>query len=70
MDENQNVQLPPERSGDEELPLIPLSPALNRRLRAQALSQLSLQSPGSLDELDAAIVENGDLMVGVETALH
>ena len=39
--------LPQERSGDEEVPLIPLSPDLDRRQRAKALSQLSLQSQGS-----------------------
>ena len=39
--------LPQERSGDEEVPLISLSPDLDRRQRAKALSQLSLQWQGS-----------------------
>ena len=39
--------LPQERSDDEEVPLISLSPDLDRRQRAKALSQLSHQSQGS-----------------------
>lgn len=43
-----NIEAHPERRGDEDLPLIPISPALNRSHRAKALSQLSLHSEGSL----------------------
>ena len=49
MDANMNGPLSPERPDDEELPLVPLSPDLDRRQRAKALSQLSLQSQGSVD---------------------
>ncbi|XP_073259168.1 transient receptor potential cation channel subfamily A member 1-like [Porites lutea] len=49
MDNNMNdIEAHPERRGDEDLPLIPMSPALNRSHRAKALSQLSLHSEGSL----------------------
>ena len=49
MDNNLNdIGAHPERRGDEDLPLIPISPALNRSHRAKALSQLSLHSEGSL----------------------
>ena len=49
MDNNMNeIEAHPERRGDEDLPLIPISPALNRNQRAKALSQLSLHSEGSL----------------------
>lgn len=49
MDNNTNdIEAHPERRGDEDLPLIPISPALNRSHRAKALSQLSLHSEGSL----------------------
>lgn len=61
-----NGPLPPERSGEEELPLIPISPALNRRQRAQALSQLSLQSAGS-HIFDETVFENDDLSVSITT---
>ena len=44
-----NGPLSPERPDDEELPLVPLSPDLDRRQRAKALSQLSLQSQSSVD---------------------
>ncbi|KAL9951616.1 hypothetical protein ACROYT_G044315 [Oculina patagonica] len=49
MDANMNGPLTPERPDDEELPLMPLSPDLDRRQRAKALSQLSLQTQGSVD---------------------
>lgn len=49
MDNNTNdIGAHPEKRGDEDLPLIPISPALNRNQRARALSQLSLHSEGSL----------------------
>ena len=49
MDNNINdIEAHPEKRGDEDLPLIPMSPALNRNQRAKALSQLSLHSEGSL----------------------
>lgn len=49
MDNNKNdIEAHPERRGDEDLPLIPISPALNRSHRAKALSQLSLHSEGSI----------------------
>ena len=43
-----DIKVHPEKRGDEDLPLIPISPALNRNQRAKALSQLSLHSEGSL----------------------
>ncbi|XP_020624680.1 ankyrin repeat domain-containing protein 7-like [Orbicella faveolata] len=53
-----NVSPHPEGPGDEALPLVPLnrSPPLERRQRAMALSQLSLQSMASnhYDATDAA----------------
>ena len=64
MDENMNAPLSPERHGDEELPLIPISPALNRTQRAQHLSQLSLQSAGSRVSI-APVDENHDVTVGM-----
>ena len=49
MDNKTNdIEAHPEKRGDEDLPLIPISPALNRNQRARALSQLSLHSEGSL----------------------
>ncbi|XP_067028260.1 transient receptor potential cation channel subfamily A member 1-like [Acropora muricata] len=48
MDRNfANVTLPLGTPNDDELLLLPVSPALNRRQRAQDLSQLSLRSAGS-----------------------
>ena len=66
MDENMNAPLSSERPGDEELPLIPISPALNRTQRAQHLSQLSLQSAGSRVSI-AQVDENHDVTVGMAT---
>ena len=60
--------LPPEESGDEELPMIALSPDLDQRQRAKALSQLSLQSLGS-DNYDAADAGDDDDTVGMETVV-
>lgn len=69
MDANMNGPLPPEKPGDEELPLLPVSPALNRRRRAQHLSQLSLQSVGS--QICVSLVDAiHDETVGIETRLH
>lgn len=48
MDRNfANMTLPSGTPNDDELLLLPVSPALNRRQRAQDLSQLSLRSAGS-----------------------
>ena len=48
MDRNfANATLPLGTPNDDELLLLPVSPALNRRQRAQDLSQLSLRSAGS-----------------------
>lgn len=48
MDRNfANVTLPLGIPNDDELLLLPVSPALKRRQRAQDLSQLSLRSAGS-----------------------
>lgn len=48
MDRNfANATLPLGTPNDDELFLLPVSPALNRRQRAQDLSQLSLRSAGS-----------------------
>ncbi|KAJ7382972.1 hypothetical protein OS493_031474 [Desmophyllum pertusum] len=65
MDANMNGPLPPERAGDEEFPLIPLSPDLDRSQRAKALSQLSLQSLGSV--LDDATDDGDDDLPGVDS---
>lgn len=59
-------QLLPEEPGDEELPLMTLSPDLDQRQRAQALSQLSLQSLGS-DNYDAVDAGYDDQLVGMVT---
>ena len=66
MDENMNSALPNERPSDEELPLIPISPALNRTQRAQHLSQLSLQSAGSRISV-VPVDGNHDVTVGMAT---
>ena len=58
----------PEESGDKELPMIALSPDLDQRQRAKALSQLSLQSLGS-DNYDAADTGDDDDTVGMETVV-
>ena len=58
----------PERPDDEELPLIPLSPDLDLRQRAKALSQLSLQSLGS-DLYDVADAGD-DALVGIATLVE
>ena len=49
----------PEEPGDEVLPLMTLSPDLDQRQRAKALSQLSLQSLGS-DNYDVADAGDDD----------
>ncbi|KAJ7373027.1 Transient receptor putative cation channel sub A member 1 [Desmophyllum pertusum] len=54
-----NGPLPPERAGDEELPLIPLSPVLDRSERLKALSKLSLQSLASVFD-DHDVTDAGD----------
>ena len=61
-----NIEAHPEKRGDEDLPLIPISPALNRSQRAKALSQLSLHSEGSL-LFDAAFdSSDAELLVCLE----
>lgn len=62
--------LHPEGPGDEALPLVPLSriPQLDRRQRAMALSQLSLQSLAS-NHYDAADTEDDDETVSMTTVL-
>lgn len=70
MDENKNAPLSPERPRDEELPLIPISPALNRTQRAQHLSHLSLQSAGSRVSIIAPVNENHDETVGMATTFR
>lgn len=69
MDENMNAPLSPERPRDEELPLIPISPALNRTQRAQHLSHLSLQSAGSRVSI-APVNENHEETVGRATTFR
>lgn len=59
-------QLLPEEPGDEKLPLMTLSPDLDQRQRAKALSQLSLQSLGS-DNYDAVDAGYDDQLVGMVT---
>ena len=59
-----NGPLQPERHGDEEVPLVPLSPDLDQRQRAKALSQLSLQSEGSID-YDIKDAVDDDEAVGI-----
>ena len=63
-----NDLLHPEGPGDEALPLVPLSrsPHLDRRQRAMALSQLSLQSLAS-NHYDVADAEDDDETVGMAT---
>ena len=63
--------LHPEGSGDEALPLVPLSrsPPLDRRQRAMALSQLSLQSLAS-NHYDAADIEDDDETVSNSVRLE
>lgn len=63
-----NDSLPPEGPGNEALPLVPLSrsPPLDRRQRAMALSQLSLQSLAS-NHYDAVDAEDVDETVGMAT---
>ena len=63
--------LHPEGPGDEALPLVPLSrsPPLDRRQRAMALSQLSLQSLAS-NHYDAADTEDDDESVSMATVLN
>ena len=63
-----NGPLPPERAGDEELPLIPLSPVLDRSERLKALSKLSLQSLASVfDDHDVTDAGDDDVQVGMAT---
>ena len=66
-----NDALPPEGPGDEALPLVPLgrSPPLDRRQRAMALSQLSLQSLAS-SHYDAVDAEDDDETVGMATVFN
>ena len=65
-----NDLLHPEGPGDEALPLVPLSrsPPLDRRQRAMALSQLSLQSMAS-NHYDATDAEDDDETVSMATVL-
>ena len=65
-----NELLHPEVPEDEALPLVPLSrsPPLNRRQRAMALSQLSLQSMAS-NHYDATDAEDDDETVSMATVL-
>ena len=65
-----NVSLQPEGPGDEVLPLVPLnrSPPLDRRQRAMALSQLSLQSMAS-NHYDATDTADDDETVSMATVL-
>lgn len=65
MNENQNGPSRSGSPGDEDIPLISVTPSLNRRKRAQDLSQLSLQSAGSHDFV-APVAENGDVTVGTQ----
>ncbi|CAH3195151.1 unnamed protein product, partial [Porites evermanni] len=70
MDNNINdIEAHPEKRGDEDLPLIPMSPALNRNQRAKALSQLSLHSEGSL-LFDATFDGNDAELLVDETVEH
>lgn len=69
MDENTHSPLPPKRPGDEEVPLLPLNPALSQSQRAKDLSQLSLHSAASADELDAAPAGIEEVLVGIATVL-
>jgi len=65
-----NVSPHPEGPGDEALPLVPLnrSPPLDRRQRAMALSQLSLQSLAS-NHYDATDTADDDETVSMATVL-
>ena len=58
----------PEEPGDEELPMMTLSPDLDQRQRAKALSQLSLQSLSS-DNYDAEDAGDDDEPVGMATVV-
>ena len=58
MNENHNGPSRSGSPGDEDIPLISITPSLSRRKRAQDLSQLSLQSAGSHDFV-APVAENG-----------
>lgn len=70
MNDNRNGNVNgPARAGspeDEDIPLISITPSMNRKKRAQDLSQLSLQSVGSHDYV-APVAENDDLTVGTAT---
>ena len=66
MDTNMNGPLSSERPDDEKLPLVPLSPDQDRRQRAKALSQLSLQSLGS-DYNEVIDTGDDDEPVGMAT---
>ena len=63
-----DAPLLPEEPGNEELPLMTLSPDLDQRQRAKALSQLSLQSLGS-ENYDVADAGDDDEPVGMATVL-
>ena len=69
MNENQNGASRSGSPGDEDIPLISVTPSLNRRKRAQDLSQLSLQSAGSHDFV-APVAENGNVTVGMATVFQ
>ena len=56
MNENHNGPSRPVSPGDEDIPLIFVTPSLNRRMRAQDLSQLSLQSAGFHDFVSVLLV--------------
>ena len=66
MNENQNGPSRSGSPGDEDIPLIYITPSLSRRKRALDLSQLSLRSVGSHDFV-APVAENGDVTVGMAT---
>ena len=70
MDSNMNDHLPPDGSAAERMPLVPLSrsPELDRRQRAKALSQLSLQSLAS-DVYDVVNAEDDEETVGMHEVL-
>ena len=72
METNTNGPLSPEALDKEnELPLIPLGPDLDRRQRAKALSQLSLQSLSSdyHDADETTDAGDDDEPVGMATVL-